>query len=290
MAVKTVQYTKYIRSYTNSQNLSEGSVKTYNYNLADFFKWLGKRKLTRTNLANYIRKLQDKDGLKGNTVNSRLISVRCFARWLWEEDKLPEKEYRKINGYKIKLDLGEDNRRALTPEEEEKGYKLLANPIFKMLFWTGLHYGLRRSEYINLELHDVDLENRILTIRQSKGNKTRRITILKTHVNTWVNWFKTREAYSLDHDHVFFTDRGKAGTRSLERYFNKLSDVVLGSREITSHTLRYTFAVKCWRSGMDLLVLSKILGHTSLTTTQTYLRVTEKEILDKYEEQASRVL
>jgi integrase/recombinase XerD len=203
-----------------------------------------------------------------------------------------QKEYKKISGYKVRLDPGEDNRRALTPEEVEKGNKIIANPLLKMLFWTGLHYGLRRSEYSNLKMEDTDLEKRILSIKHSKGNKTRRIKILKTHVPIWREWFKTRQAYSVTHDHVFFTDRGKAGTRTLERYFNKISDQLLGNgkREITSHTLRYTYAVKCWRSGMDLLVLSKVLGHASLTTTQLYLRVTEQEILDKYEEQASRFL
>ena len=157
-----------------------------------------------------------------------------------------------------------------------------------MMFWTGLHYGLRRQEYINLKLNEVDLKNRVLTIRLSKGQKTRKITILKNHVPVWQKWFQTREAYSLIHDYVFFTERGKAGTRTLERYFTKIADII--EVKLTSHTLRYTFAVKCWRAGMDLLVLSKILGHSSLTTTQTYLRVTEEEILQKYEHQASNIL
>ncbi|MHA2295514.1 MAG: tyrosine-type recombinase/integrase [Candidatus Hodarchaeales archaeon] len=210
------------------------------------------------------------------------------------------KEYKKINSIKTpKKDSGEDNRRALTPEEEEKGLKILANPIQRMLFWTGLKYGLRRSEYINLKLDDVDLEYRILIIRQSKGNKTRRIPILKNHVPIWQQWFKTREAYSTaDHDYVFFTDRGKAGKRSLERYFNKICESIRGKKygdipekdRITSHTLRYTFAGNCWRNRMDLLVLSKILGHNSLKTTQRYLRITEKETLDNYEKQASKFM
>ncbi|MHA2248035.1 MAG: tyrosine-type recombinase/integrase [Candidatus Hodarchaeales archaeon] len=289
MAVKSINYSNLIGNFTNSQSLAERSVQQYSHNLKLFIRYLGNKKLTRTNVANYIKKLQQ-DGLNGKTIVNRLVTIKRFAKWLWEEDKITQKEYKKIYGYKVKLDLGESNRRVLTPEEEEKGYKRLANPLLKMMFWTGLRYGLRRSEYINLKIDDVDLDKRIVIIRKSKGNKTRRIGILKTHVPIWQQWFKTREAYQVDHDHIFFTDRGKAGTRSFDRYFNKLSEQVLGNKEITSHTLRYTYAVKCWRSGMDLVVLSKMLGHANLTTTQIYLRIDEEEILEKYKEQASRVL
>ena len=293
MATVTNQmdYSRFIEDFTNSQNLAEGSIRTYSFALTNFLRFLQKNSLTRKQVAIYIKKIQD-EGLSEKTIARRLTTIRCFARYLWEEDLLSEKEYKKINGYKVRLDPGEDDRRALTSEEEERGYQVIVNPLLRMLYWTGLNYGLRRSEYINLKLHDMNLNNRTLTIRHSKGNKTRRIKILKTHVPIWQQWFKTREAYQLNHDYVFFTDRGKAGTRTLERYFNKISEILLGegNKEFTSHALRYTFAVKCWRSGMDLLILSKILGHASLRTTQTYLRVTENEILKKYEEQASRIL
>jgi site-specific recombinase XerD len=63
----------------------------------------------------------------------------------------------------------------------------------------------------------------------------------------------------------------------------------VGKREITSHTLRYTFTLRCCCSAMDLLILSKVLGQTNLRTTQSYLRVVEHEILEKYKEQASRI-
>ncbi|MFX0171072.1 MAG: tyrosine-type recombinase/integrase [Candidatus Hodarchaeota archaeon] len=292
-----VDYHETINEFINTQSLANGSANTYAHNLSMFLDFLGEKKFTRSQVARYIKTLQG-NKKKDRYIALQLTVIRRYAKYLWEEDRLQEKEYKKINGYKVKLDLGEDNRRVLTPEEEKLGYQLIANPILRMLYWTGLHYGLRRSEYINLQLNDVDLKKRILIIKKSKGNKTRRVKILKTHVSTWNQWFKTRAAYQLNHEHVFFTDRGKAGTRTLERYFNKISELIHNkpfkgqseTERITSHTLRYTFAVKCWRGGMDLLVLSKILGHTSLTTTQKYLRVAEEEILEKYEEQASRIL
>ncbi len=75
----------------------------------------------------------------------------------------------------------------------------------------------------------------------------------------------------------------------LLRLFKKIGEKI-GVPELTSHTLRYAHAVKCWRGGIDLLVLSKILGHADLKVTMDYLRVTEQELLEKYEEQASKVL
>ncbi|MFX0064493.1 MAG: tyrosine-type recombinase/integrase [Candidatus Hermodarchaeota archaeon] len=286
-----VNYQDQIENFINSNNFSRHTIRMYRSELVAFLEFLDKKPLTRTNVANYLKRLRGKDR-KNRTIKHHLTSIRCFSKWLWEEDILSEKEYKKIRGYNIRLDPGDDNRRALTIEEEKHGYQVLRNPLLRMLFWTGLHYGLRISEYINLTLQDLDLDQRVLTIRHSKGNKTRRIKILKTHIPIWEEWLKTREAYQVDHDYIFFTDTGKAATRTLSYYFNKISQMIINPKngKITSHSLRYTFAVKCWRGGMDLFVLSKILGHASLQTTQTYLRVTEEEVLEKYEEQASKIL
>lgn len=276
-----------IEPFTTSNGLAASSSREYTYILKNFLAFLGKKKITRQNVVGYKNKCI-KEQRSARTISLRLIVIKGFAKYLWEEDLITEKEYKKISSIKFKLPVGEDNRQALTPEQETIGYKKIGNPLLRMMFWTGLHYGLRRQEYINLKLNEVDLKNQILTIRLSKGQKTRKIPILKSHIPIWKKWFQTREAYSLDHSFIFFTERGKAGKRTLEKYFTKIADII--DVKLTSHTLRYTFAVKCWRARMDLLVLSKILGHASLTTTQTYLRVTEEEIIKKYIEQASNVL
>ncbi|MFX0058385.1 MAG: tyrosine-type recombinase/integrase [Candidatus Heimdallarchaeota archaeon] len=50
----------------------------------------------------------------------------------------------------------------------------------------------------------------------------------------------------------------------------------------TSHHFRRTFATNLKRDGCDILYISKLLGHSSVRTTQLYLRVEEEETFDAY--------
>lgn len=170
-----------------------------------------------------------------------------------------------------------------------------------MLWWTGLHYGLRRKEYHKLKISEVDLENRVLFIRGSKGNKSRKIKTLKKDVVKWRWWFKERDIYPRtdEHDYVFISTRGEASKSTIGRYFREISEIIhekpysdqdRKTERITSHTLRYSFVVNCWRGGMDIFIISKICGHESTeTTVQKYLRVPEQEILEKFEKQADTI-
>jgi integrase/recombinase XerD len=65
--------------------------------------------------------------------------------------------------------------------------------------------------------------------------------------------------------------------------FNEISKIT--GIHVYPYKLRYTYAVKLWRHGVDILVISKMLGHTSIDTTMRYLRVKEEEIREKYLEE-----
>lgn len=279
-----------IDEYFSTVNLASRSQTEYNYVLLAFFKALGEEPITRQAITTYLNQEKAHIGLR--TYNLRLIVIKNYCKYLYQEDKLEEKEYKKIMGLKrMKDNNSTDERRALTPQEQEKALQL-PDPLHRMLCWTGLNYGLRLSEYQKLELSDVDLTNRILTIRQSKGDKTRKIKILREHVATWQTWIKYRQTYpnTNTHNFVFCSPKGKFHKRALERTFQVICQKILLSQHegdsLSSHSFRYTFAVSKWKKGMDILILSKILGHASIQTTQIYLKVTEEEILSKYELQA----
>lgn len=227
--------------------------------------------------------------LSNRTIINRLLTIKTFTNWLWEEDYITDKEYKKIKRYKnkeIEPTEGEDNRRALTETEILKGYQKVNDPLIRMLFWVGLNYGIRREEYTKLTFKDIDLKNRLLSVH-GKGNKIRRIKILEHHVKRWEDWLNKRNLYNINHDYVFFTSRGKASTKAIDRYFKKINHLVVDKNksDLTSHSFRYTFAVNLWRKNVDLLVIQRLLGHVKLETTKRYLRVEDWEIQARYEEQ-----
>jgi site-specific recombinase XerD len=284
------------------------TLNRYRYVLYEFDRWLKARgkalsSILVEDLGSFIAEKQEK-GLSSNTVVVKLWAIKGFAKWLWYRDKLTEKNHKAFDEYYPDLPKNEDTRSALKPQEEKLILKKLGNQMFRMMFWVGNNYGLRCSEFSTLIVQNIDLENQKLQVH-GKGNKYRRVGIPKGHIQTWQDWLTTREAYHLPHDHVFFSSNGKPTHRTIQRYFNKMSEQVyplpegLSKDEVmqfkkdnwfTPHILRFTFATKLYLGGMPLLDISKALGHNSIRTTQIYLRIDEQKAHESYLNNAEKIL
>ncbi|MFX0170802.1 MAG: tyrosine-type recombinase/integrase [Candidatus Hodarchaeota archaeon] len=308
-----INYFAYIDDFLISKKRSKKTRDTYKIQTEVFLRWLGDNLFTRKNVAKYFDMIEGetklklmKNGKKKEVPKYRPYSLKTkenaiknFAKYLWEEDILPEKEYKKIKSYQgIKIDKGDVPTRSLTTEEIQKGKSLIIDPQLQMIFWTGLSYGLRAQEYRNLTVDDLDLDKKVLTVKQSKGTKTRQIAIFDHHIPFWERWLRLREAWGVDHDYVFFTARGKIGHGTFIMYTKKISEIIISKKyldqaieeRITSHTLRRTYATNLMKGGVDIFFISKMLGHEKIETTQRYIRYTDEEILSKYREQAAAVI
>jgi site-specific recombinase XerD len=254
-------------------------------------------------LSAFVLEMQEKS-LSSSTILVKMWAVKGFAKWLWYRDLLDEKKYKAFEEYWPDLPKNKDDRRALEPSEEKHIMRNLGNQMFRMMFWVGCNYGLRCSEYATLKVRNIYLEKQKLTIH-GKGNKHRTVGIPKAHIQNWEDCLTTREAYHLPHDHVFFSSNGQPTHRTIQRYFNKMSEQAypmpegLSKAEITQfkkdpwftpHILRFTFATKLHRGGMPILDISKALGHSNINTTQNYLRIKEEEAHESYLDKAEKIL
>jgi integrase len=163
-------------------------------------------------------------------------------------------------------------RGPMSDNDLEIVFKAVQNELHRMVFWVCLNYGLRPSEACNLRLKDVMLKNDIPVLRINKqmAMKWRYIPITQNHVPVWENWFEAREKYNVDHDWVFFTTK-RHKLKSLNEIFENVSKV--SGVIVYSHRLRYTYALKLWRNGIDILMISQMLGHGSFDTTLRYLAI-----------------
>ncbi|MFX0067015.1 MAG: tyrosine-type recombinase/integrase, partial [Candidatus Hermodarchaeota archaeon] len=147
-----------------------------------------------------------------------------------------------------------------------------------------------------LKVSDINLTERFINVH-GKGNKFRKIKIIRPHIKVWRDYLKYRSGLlkggKQDHEFLFFTSRGKASKRALQRMFNQMSELIYGKdteKYFTPHILRFTFATRLHRGKVRIYDISKALGHKSIRTTQIYLRTEEKEDLDNFESQAERIL
>jgi integrase/recombinase XerD len=131
-----------------------------------------------------------------------------------------------------------------------------------------LDTGCRVSELVGLKRTALDFENLIVSVR-GKGDKER---IVPISIECRKILFKFLQKH--DFDFVFPTlHGGKVYYRSALDQFKKLckKQGVFGVR-LSWHTLRHTFATCYLRDGGNIIYLSRILGHTSVQTTQMYVQ------------------
>lgn len=159
----------------------------------------------------------------------------------------------------------EDNTivRYLTPEEDERLWPALSDHL-KPIVKVALHTGMRKGELLNLAWADVDYDQRLITVRNTKSNRKRYIPMNDVLV-------ATLKALPRDADdiHVFVNKHtgdvyGDIKT-SWKRTMRKAK-----IENFRFHDLRHTFASRLAQAGIPLIVIKELLGHKDITTTMRY--------------------
>ena len=213
------------------------------------------------------------------------IKIRKFAEWLWKQGLLEDKDWRNIEDYtKDQKGIeGEDNREALSDEDIRIILRKVLYPLYAMIFWTARQFGLRPIEICNLKVFHIDWEHMVLNIVRSKGGRSRKIPILKNQEAPLKKWLKYRESDKPRHEYMFYNFNGNPLNRgAVKRIFMKISKI--SGIHVYCYRCRYTFAVNLWRRGMDIFVISKMLGHKNVVTTMRYLKVQERMVDRAYRE------
>ena len=152
-----------------------------------------------------------------------------------------------------------------------------------------LYCGLRAGEIFNLCWSDVDLQNKIITLRDTKNTKTRIIympdNIYKMLLHKSINQKKSS---------LLFLNKDGNKVKGVSHAFAHVVDILKlneGVKDIRQkvvfHTLRHTYASWLAQMGTDLYVVQQLMGHSSFTMTQRYAHLspeTLKKAIDNFEE------
>ena len=153
--------------------------------------------------------------------------------------------------------------------------------IFEFLYGTGV----RISELVNIDLSDIDLDNKIIKIRFGKGSKQRLVPLGKT-LEKFIESYLTRVRNSLIKDtkeqSLLLNNQGKRLSRqSIWSIVHKIAQENELS-DLTPHTLRHAFATHLLEGGADVRVVQELLGHSSVNTTQIYTHVTVEKLKEVF--------
>lgn len=177
-------------------------------------------------------------------------------------------------GRKLPKYLKEEEVRKLlnAPDRQKIRDRLILRVLYRC--------GLRVSELTSLLIEDIDFDDGLITIRGGKGDKDRIVPIDDETLDL-IQLYKGDAEEGV----LILSQRGNAlSTRQVERLVKKYADEADIKKNVYPHMLRHSFAVHCLKSGMNLRSVQKMLGHSSLTTTQIYLDLTGEDVKKDYEE------
>lgn len=154
------------------------------------------------------------------------------------------------------------------------------------LFILGINSGLRISDLLKLNIHDVmDERGRVrdrISIRETKTGKTKDFPVGDTARKAIVEYLGTR-AYTLD-DPLFLSRKGGQALKRQQAYkiINDAARAVGIKENIGTHTLRKTFGYHAYQAGVSLAVLQKLFNHSAPSVTLSYIGITQDELDDVY--------
>lgn len=216
-------------------------------------------------------------GIQPVSVRSWLSGLRAYGYWLHQEGFLKEKPRIEMIRFEQKV-IATFSPQQIARIVNRKPVGCNETRIHAMAL-TALDAGPRLQELLNLTRQDVDFDNLVLRIK-GKGNKQRLVPMS-------IELRKVLFRYLAKHNHsrLFCTSMGTGLTpRNADRDFKVMCGKLGFDRaavRCSFHTLRHSFAVNYLRKGGNLYYLQRILGHSSITTTERYLRSLGIEDLKK---------
>ncbi len=163
-------------------------------------------------------------------------------------------------------------------DEERNSFVKARNKAFIIILWGT---GLRISEALSLNTDQIKNDHLIIV---GKGKKERLIPILpqvKKVISEWI--IERTKLEKPENKSLFINFNGKKITpRYFQNFFSKIRNELDLDIKFTPHSLRHSFATDLLRNGVDLRSLQLLLGHNSLSTTQHYLKVSNKFVNETY--------
>jgi site-specific recombinase XerD len=249
------------------RNFSPKTIKIYTYALQQYFtyKKIDLNKLDQNNIRQYLYHCEKKK-ISPQTRNIYLSAIKFYYyNIIKTQAKIQIPNAKKP--YKLPT--------VLSRKEIKQILDVTKNAKHKLILALAYGAGLRVSEVVSLKVKDCDLDELILHIRQSKGQKDRITVIPEKLILDLQNHIAGKNST----DPLFSSERGgKLTTRTLQKTFTRSLKKSQIKKSATFHSLRHSFATHLLENGTDIRYVQELLGHQNIRTTQLYTHVTNPKL------------
>lgn len=268
---------KFIDYICVEKRYSPHTITSYQKDLEDFFNFVLETEATtelqhvdKKVIRNFIVRLSEVQ-LSKRSINRKLSSLRSFYLYLLRIGEIDISPMESISSLKFYAEKQspfslEEMQTLKTEIEEKTTIPLLDKLIIETLYQTGM----RKAELCNLLFLNVDLTALAFKVT-GKGNKQRIIPISEELKKELLNYLQIRRPNAEHQDYFFVNKKGKKlGERFVYSVVNKYLSLVTTKEKRSPHILRHSFATHVLNNGAEISKVKKLLGHSSLASTQVY--------------------
>jgi site-specific recombinase XerD len=257
------------------KNRSSATILAYNKDVDQLIEFVSEQAVTTTDqlTTQHIEDFKAYLGQQNYTAKSisrKLNSIKTFCRFLIAQNYIQTNPAASVSHPKYEIKppriLSKMEYRALRDACRDD---IRVHAIIELLLQTGIRIG----ELANLHLEDIESDK--LIIRPYESHSGREVPLNKSAQQALSSYLKIRPKTRVKN--VFVTKNGKAFLirnvrTAIDRYF-KLADI----KNAKVNDLRHTFIAHQLQAGTPLMLISKLVGHKRLSTTEKYLKIIKKK-------------
>ncbi len=269
------------------KQLSRHTIRAYKTDLTGYIKFTEPNEhdiAKKENLANWVLSLQ-KSNLAAATIRRKIASLKVFFLWLEENEYLEQNPFRLsrfsikvpkrlptyLNAFEAKLLLDHISINNLSLKFSELTLKL----SLELMFTTGIRVG----ELCSILTTDINFHAGTIRIK-GKGDRERQVFITDQVIDELIKFYlMKRGELNPDSLNLLVTKKGTpANTGYIRRHLHRLAKTVGIKNNTTPHVLRHTAATHYLEAGVDIRYVQKLLGHSSISTTERYTHVANSSL------------
>lgn len=267
---------KFLDYISVEKRYSQNTLVSYKKDLEDLLLFISEtegtedlKKVDKKIIRNFIVSLSEKK-IQKRSINRKLSSLRSFYLYLLKIGEIQVSPLETIPSLKFyaekQIPISEEEMENLGEILEKESDNFLEKLIIETLYQTGM----RKSELCNILLEQVDFSKSEIFVK-GKGNKQRVVPISENLLKQMREYMVIRKPNEDSGIYFFVRENGKKlSEKFVYSVVNRYLSLITLKKKKSPHILRHSFATHVLNNGAEISKVKKILGHSSLASTQVY--------------------